>query len=216
MIVVGSIIVLAIFLAVGWAVTVEMLQHRHWRRRVREGDTPIVAALIEEALNTWRAARPPRGTPSHIWAGIQGAQLLAVTIDSATLSASAEPEFRTEAGQRVQVTSSLDEARALASRLLDMMLYDVPNLRLGSVRVDVYSTFTEADGAPVQQPILTSTAHRDVADAMEWEALTPAEILARFETHFETSASNQALPITLPPIEGESPIQNPESKIQNV
>ena len=39
-----------------------------------------------------------------------------------------------------------------------MMLYDVPNLRLGYVRVDVYSTFTGPDGTPVQRPILTATA----------------------------------------------------------
>lgn len=205
MIVVGSIIVLAIFVVTGWAIFTEMFQQRHWRRRVAEGDVGIVAALIQEALNSWRRARPPKGVPAHLWAGIQGAELVAVTKDSATVSASAEGEFRTEGGARVQVTSALDEAIALAARLVDMMLYDVPNLRLGSVRVDIYSTFTGSDGSPVQRPILTTTADRAVADTLTWEALTPEEVLARFETRFDRSPSGQAQPIELDPVEGELP-----------
>jgi hypothetical protein len=91
---------------------------------------------------------------------------------SATLSTSAEGEFRTEAGTRIQVSTALDEGIALAAKLVDMMLYDVPNLRLGAVRVDVYSTFMSADGMPVQRPIITTTADRKTADSLAWEALT--------------------------------------------
>lgn len=209
MIVVGSVIVLAIFLFVGWAVSVEMFQHRAWRRRVATGDIGIVSALIEEAMTTWRRSRPPRGTPASLWAGIQGAQLIAVTADSATLSCSAEAEFRTEEGRRVQVSSALDEAIALAARLLDMMLFDVPNLRLGTVRVDVYSTFMGADGVPEQRPILTATAQREIAEALDWEALTPAEVLGRFDAHYERLPGGQGAPIELPPVEGETPRPGP-------
>jgi hypothetical protein len=205
MIVVGSVIVLAIFVVTGWAIFTEMFQQRHWRRRVEEGDVGIVAALIAEALETWQRARPPRGLPSNLWAGVQGAELVAVTKDSATVSSAAEGEFRTEGGARVQVTSALEEAMALATKLADMMLYDVPNLRLGRVRVDVYSTFTGSDGSPVQQPILSTTADRAVADTLTWEALTPEELLARFDTRFERSPSGQAVPIVLDPVEGEPP-----------
>jgi hypothetical protein len=205
MIIIGSIITLAIFLAVGWAVSTEMFQHRQWRQRVESGDVAIVAALIEEALATWKRARPPRGIPANLWAGVQGAQLVAVTATRATLSTSAEGEFRSEDGRRVQVSSALDEAIALAAKVVDMMLYDVPNLRLGSVRVDVYSTFTGSDGTPVQQPILTTTAERGIADGLAWEALTPTEILGRFESHYERSPSGQARPIELDPVEGTPP-----------
>lgn len=205
MIVVGSIIVLAIFILVGWAVSTEMFQHRAWRRRVESGDVDIVGALILEAMGTWRRARPPKGLPAGIWAGIQGAQLVALTADSATVSTSADAEFQTEAGRRVQVASNLDQAIAVAAKLIDMMLYDVPNLRLALVRVDVYSTFTGEDGQAVQQPILSATADRAVADDIAWEALTPAEILGRFDTLFERSSAGQGLPIDLPPIQGEPP-----------
>lgn len=216
MIILGGIVCLVIFLGVGWAVSTEMFQQRTWRRRVEEGDTPIVAALIEEALATWRRARPPRGTASNLWAGIQGAQLLAVTDEpSATLSTSAEGEFRTEGGLRVQVSTALDEAMALATRLVDMMLYDVPNLRLNSVRVDVYSTFTSADGTPVQQPVLTTTADRATADDLTWEAFTPEEILARFDTRYERQPSGQAGVIALLPVEGVLPEQRAQSTIDS-
>lgn len=210
MIIVGSLVVLVIFLGVGWAIATEMFQQRVWRRRVEEGDVGIVAALIEEAHATWRRARPPRGTPAALWAGVQGAQLIAVTEDSATFSASAEGEFRTEGGMRVQVSTALEEAEALASRLIDMMLYDVPNLRLRRVRVDVYATFAPDPARPEQLPILTTTADRAVADALNWEALTPAEVLGRFETRFDRGTSGQGEPIALDPVEGIPPPPPPE------
>ena len=205
MIVIGSVITLALFLFVGWAVSREMFQHRAWRRRVESGDVDIVAALILEALATWQRARPPKGTPANLWAGIQGAQLVTVETDGATLSTAADGEFRSESGLRVQTSSALDEAIALAARLCDMMLYDVPNLRLQFVRVDVYATFTGVDGAPTQQPILTTTAERGVADSLNWEAFTAGELLGRFETNYNRAANGQPLPIELPPLEGVPP-----------
>ncbi|OAI39811.1 hypothetical protein AYO38_06920 [bacterium SCGC AG-212-C10] len=214
MIILGSIITLSIFLFVGWAVSTEMFQQRTWRKRVESGDVDIVGAIIEEALGAWRRGRPPRGTPSSLWAGVQGAQLVAITQDTATVSASAEGEFRNEGGQRVQITSALDEAIALATKLLDMMLYDVPNLRLAEVRVDIYSTFTGDGGTPVQRPILTSTADRSIADSLTWEALTPDELLGRFQTQFDRLPSGQGAPIVLPPIEGAPPRAQPQPDIQ--
>jgi hypothetical protein len=205
MIIVGSLIVLAIFLAVGWAVSIEMVQQRRWRRRAAAGDVPLTAALIEEALDTWRRGRPPRGLPASTWAGIQAAQLLALTSEAATLSTAAEGEFRTEAGERRQVSTALDDAMTVAARLVDMMLYDVPNLRLRMVRVDVYSTFAAEDGSPVQRPILSTTADRAAADGIDWETLAPEEILARFETTFRHGPGGQGQPIDLREPIGDPP-----------
>ncbi len=211
MIALGMIAVLAIFLVVGWAVSTEMFQHRAWRRRVESGDVDIVAALIEEALGTWRKGRPPRGIPSSLWAGVQEAQLIAVEQHGATVSSSAEAEFRTEGGQRVQVASALDSGIALAARLLDMILYDVPNLRLGYVRADIYSTFAGPDGTPRQQPIITVTADRATADGLDWEALTPEEVLGRFGAVYERGGTGQPVPVELPPLEGQPPRPTAES-----
>lgn len=205
MIIIGMIFVLAIFLFIGWAVFTEMFQQRHWRQKVESGDMDIITALLEESLGTWRRIRPPRGTPANIWAGVQGTQLVAVALDAATVSTSAEGEFRTEGSQRVQVTTALDEAIALSARLLDMLLYDVPNLRLARIRVDVYSTFASGGGQPEQRPILSVTADRPIADALTWEAMTPPEILGRFGALYERLPSGQGAIIELEPVEGSPP-----------
>jgi len=204
-IILGSLVVLVIFLGTGWAIATEMFQQRTWRRRVASGDTAILVALIEEALVTWRRARPPKGVSSSLWAGVQGVQLVAVTEDTATVSTSAEGEFRTESGQRVQVSTALDEAIALAAKVADMMLYDVPNLHLSAVRVDVYATFGGEGGVPVQRPILTTDATRADADTLAWETMTAGEILGRFATVYRRGETGQGLPIELPPIEGGLP-----------
>lgn len=202
MIVLGSIVTLAIFLFVGWAVSTEMFQQRAWRQRVAEGDVGIIAALVEEALVSWRRERPPAGVGASTWAGVNAAQVVAVSADGVTLSSSAEAEFRTEGSARVQVTSALDSGIAIAAKLVDRLLYDVPNLRPGTVRVDIYSTFTEGDGQPVQKPILSTTAERGIADELTWDALTPAELLGRFSTVYDRGPTGAANPIILPPIEG--------------
>jgi len=107
----------------------------------------------------------------------------------------------------VQVSSSLDEAMALAARVVDMMLYDVPNLRLARVRVDVYTTFTSGEGAPVQMPILTTSAERAVSDGLTWDAMTAVEVLGRFETSYARTESGEGKPITLAAVEGGMPGQ---------
>ena len=202
MIIVGTVLGLAFFLFVGWVISTEMFQQRSWRKRVASGDHEIVEALILEAMASWRGTRPPRDVPASLWAGVQRAELAAATAELAVVQSSAEGEFRSVEGRRELVSSALDEALALAARLVEMMLYDVPNLSLGSVRVDVYSTFTTDAGAAVQKPILTTTAHRSDADAIDWDDLAPAETLARFETAWEATESGLAAPITLPPIPG--------------
>ncbi len=202
MIVVGTFITLAIFLFVGWVIATEMFQQVSWRRRVRSGEGEIVVALCEEALSSWRARRPPKGVTTHLWASIQGTQLVAASTDQATVSTAAQGAFHTEGGRRVQETSDIQAAVEVAVRLLDMMMYDVPNLQLSTVRVDVYGTFTAADGNPEQQPILTTTATRAIADSLEWELLAPDELLEQFETVIGQTDTGAAQAIELPEVIG--------------
>ncbi len=200
MIVIGVSVALALFLLTGWVIATEMFQQRGWRRRVASGDHAIVAALILEAMAGWRRARPPRDVAPSLWAGVQRAELVAADAEAATVQSSAERAFRSVDGRREQVASALDEAVPLAARLAEMMLYDVPNLSLGSVRVDVYATFAADGGAAIQRPILTTTARRREADAIDWDGLDPAEILARLDTAYEPpDASGAPVPIALPP-----------------
>jgi hypothetical protein len=201
-IVVGSLIVLAIFLIVGWAVSIEMFQQRWWRRKVAEGDVDIVGALIEEALGQWKRSRIPKEMPGNRWAAIQAAELVAVKPNGATFSASVIPEYRSEGGRRVKVSSDVDEAVALAARLLDLVMYDVPNLRLGEARVDVFATLAEFGE---QQPIVSVTADRATADSLAWDELSSREILDRFATIVAQERDGAIIPVELPLIEGVKP-----------
>ena len=49
-----------------------------------------------------------------------------------------------------------------------MLLYDVPNLRPGFVRVDVFTTFRNEDGSAIARPILSSLADRVRAAPIDW------------------------------------------------
>lgn len=203
-IVLGSLVALAIFLFVGWAVSSEMFQQRAWRQRVATGDVDIIGALIEEAMAYWRRGRIPRGMPGHRWAAIQGAELVAVEPGGATFSASVVSEYRAEGGSRVKVSSDLDEAAALAAKLLELLMFDVPNLRLSLVRVDIFASLGTG-GVAAQQPVLSVTAERAVADSLDWDALTPREVLGRFNTIWAEERDDAIIPITLGPIEGVRP-----------
>lgn len=203
-IILGSLVTLAIFLLVGWAVSAEMFQQRWWRRKVAAGDIDIIGALIEEAMTHWRRSRIPKEMPGNRWAAIQSGELLAATPGGATFSASVVSAYQTDQGRRVKTTSDLEEAVELAVRLLDLVLYDVPNLRLSEARVDIYANVESRDGRE-QQPILSVVADRTTADELSWDELTPSEILGRFETIMAQERDGEIIPIELPPIEGDRP-----------
>jgi hypothetical protein len=204
MIVIGLVVVLAIFVFVGWAVSAEMFQQRAWRRRALEGDPDIIGALLNDSLERWRRARPPKDMAANQWASVQQAEVVAVTGDGATLSTSLVLEYRTADGRRTPTSPPLDEAVAVAARLLDMVLFDVPNLRLGKVRVDIFADLP-ADGGVSQQPVLSSTADRATADAIFAEELTASEVLRRFDTLYHPVDGFEIRPIVLPPVEGVPP-----------
>ncbi|MCA9822809.1 MAG: hypothetical protein KC470_09395 [Dehalococcoidia bacterium] len=205
MIVIGIVFTLAIFVFVGWAVSSEMFQQRQWRRRAAEGDPDIIGALISDSLNRWRRSRPPKTMPPNRWSAIQQAEVVAVAPDIATLSTSLVLEYQTVAGRRVPTTYPIAEAQEVAAALLDLILFDVPNLRLGSVRVDVYAGFAAEDGGTTQRPILSSTASRAVADAIFSDELNAVEVLRRFDTLYHPSEGYELHAIELPPVEGERP-----------
>jgi hypothetical protein len=151
--------------------------------------------------------RVPKGTPPTLWHGVQTAALVAVGPDEAHLACTAEGEYRLAGGVSEDLVSPLDAGIRVAARLIEMVMYDVPNLRIGLVRVDVYSTFRTATGAPQPRCILTVTADRAEADDLDWEALRPHEIVGRFESRYHLNDFGVAEPIDPgPPLEGTTPI----------
>lgn len=166
----------------------ETRAHTYWRSLVRKGDISAISALLDAELQRWRTMRVPRGSPAGLWHGVQTVDLVAVGAEAAHVTAIAEGEYRIGAGHTEEITSPLDAGMQLAAKLCELILYDIPNLRLSVVRVDIYSTFRDEDGAPAQRCILTTIADRAEADDLDWEALRPAEIIGRFESRWSLNA----------------------------
>jgi hypothetical protein len=184
----------------------ESVTHSFWRTQAGEGDVTMVALLLQQEMQRWRTMRVPKGTPPALWHGVQTVDLFAVGPRDAHLTCSAEGEYRFVNGRSEEVTSPIDAAMRVAAKLCELVLYDIPNLRVSGVRVDVYSTFRETSGAPVQRCILTTTAERSVADSLVWESLRPQEVIARLESRYDVDAAGIARPIAPGPLlEGTVP-----------
>ncbi len=181
----------------------ETRAHRYWRSLVARGDVDAIRMLLDQELDRWRTMRVPKGTPASLWHGTQTVELVAIGADAAHVSCMAEGEYRFSGGRPQEIAAPLEAAMRVAAKLAEMILYDVPNLRLGAVRVDVYSTFHDARGAPEQRCILSTIADRAVADDLDWEALRPSEIIARFDSQYHVGERGVAESIDPgPPLEG--------------
>ena len=178
--------VLAIGLFLTYVIWQETRSHLHWRALVAQGNVWAIRELLTAEIDRWHEIRPPRGVPVAVWAGVQSAELVAVGRDHVQVACSTEGEYRMAGGRREQVISSLDAGMRLASKLIDMLLYDIPEVKVKTVRIDVFSTFHTSEGAPEQRCILSTCAQRSVANALSWEELSPREILDCFEIHYHT------------------------------
>jgi hypothetical protein len=110
------------------------------------------------------------------------------------LSAMAEGRYEQVAGQRREVSNALAEGMNVAAKVADMTLYDIPNVMLPWVRVDVYSTYRDETGSS-QRCILTVTADRDLADKLAWEELTGEEVIRAFGGRYSLDDRGNPLPI---------------------
>ena len=185
----------------------ETRAHTYWRGLVQKGDVSAIRALLEQEIERWRTMRVPRGTPASLWHGVQTVDLIAVGPDAAHLTCSAEGEYRIVGGQSQEVTSPLDAGMRVAAKVAELVMYDIPNLRLHEVRVDVYSTFRTERGAPEQRCILSTITDRGTADEIEWDVLRPNEIINRFESRYHLNEHGVAEPIDPgPPLEETTPV----------
>ncbi|MGD9890931.1 MAG: hypothetical protein AB7R89_15415 [Dehalococcoidia bacterium] len=185
----------------------ETRAHTYWRGLVAKGDISAIRALLEQEIERWRTMRVPKGTPASLWHGVQTADLVAVGPDSAHLTCNAEGEYRIVGGQSQEVTSPLDAGMRVAAKLCELVMFDIPNLRLVEVRVDVYSTFRTVTGAPEQRCILTTIADRAEVDDLDWESLRPAEIINRFDSNYHLNEHGIAEAIDPgPALDGTTPV----------
>src|SRR3990170_3476813 len=206
----GILAVTGIFVVVGYIVLQGTRASMAWRKAASGGDVDVIRQILEDAIASWRSVKRPKDVASDVWRAVQSVALVDVASGSALLGASVscqvESEYRLLDGRWLEVSSPLQEGFAVTARLADMLLYDVPNLRPDSVRIDVHTTFHDADGAAERVCILTTNVRREVARQVDWEEWTAAEIVDAFGGRYRLGERGVALPID--PVEGAA---SPES-----
>jgi len=188
MIVLGLIAVLAIALVVGFIIVQSAASHRHWRRVIAQGDQPTLLAAVEEALETFRNLRPPRGIPPADWRGLQSAALVAADRDRCRVSALVEPDIRVIGSDRQEVGSAQIVARRVAVRMAERLLYEIPLARFQAVQIDVYTQYRSPQGAIQTDCLLTTQLTRPMGNETDWDEQEAAAILATWRTREQTPA----------------------------
>jgi hypothetical protein len=94
------------------------------------------------------------------------------------------------------VTNAFHEGLAVTAKLADMLLYDVPNVRLPTVQIDIYSTYRDERGAS-QRCIISTVCERAVAQDIDWDEQQPEDIVRAFGGRFLLDDRGNALPISV-------------------
>jgi hypothetical protein len=215
----GILAVSVIFVVVGYIVLQGTRASMAWRKAASGGDEDVVRQILEDAIASWRSVKRPKDVAPDVWRGVQTVALVDVAADGgpadarvgASVSCQVESEYRLLDGRWLEVSSPLQEGFAVTARLADMLLYDVPNLRLDSVRIDVHTTFRDADGTAERVCILTTNVSRKLAREVDWEEWSAAEIVDAFGGRYRLGDRGVALPID--PVEGAA---SPEAGVLRV
>jgi hypothetical protein len=192
--VVASGFVLVLFLLVGWVIVQGTRAQLFWRQKVDEGDTEIIEMLVTDEVGRWKTMRMPKGLDPSIWHGVQSAEIIGVQSDGVRLSAAAEGQYAMVGGSRRQVTDPLADGMRVTAKVADMALYDIPNVRLPWVQVDIYTTYRD-DAGSSQRCILSTVARREIADGLPWDEMTAEEVVEAFGGRFRLDDRGNPLPI---------------------
>jgi hypothetical protein len=211
-----ALLIVAVIVAlITYVIVQEMRAQQYWRRLVEQGDLDAIRRVVQSEVERWREDRPPSDVPVSLWRGVQTVELLEVGRDYLRLTCTAEGQYAMLDGQRREVSTALSEGMKLTAKLADMFLYDIPNLRLDRVQIDVYTAFRDRRGAATQDCILSTLVRRSDAQRVDWEGFSPEEIVAAFGGRFRRDHGGAALPIE-PDAEtvrvGPAAAQSPQSE----
>jgi len=188
----GLLAILALGLFLTYVIWQETRSHLRWRDLVQEGNVWAIRELVTAEIEHWHEMRPPHGVTAVLWAGVQTAELVSLGQDHVQLACGTEGEYRMAGGRREQVTSALEAAMRLAAKLVEMVLYDIPEVKLDRVRVDVYSTFGSGQGTAEQRCILSTTASRAASNGIDWEGTPVRSIIQTLESRFDVDNAGNA------------------------
>jgi hypothetical protein len=183
-----------------------------YRELAAAGDIPTIRLIVDEALAEWHSARPPKGLPLAVWAGIQTMEVVDVGPDYVHVSCSAEGEYKMVDGRWLETKSPLQEAMAITAKATEMLLYELPHVKLDRVVVDVYTTYRDATGAR-RERILTCDAHRQDARQVDWDEWTPQQITGRLGARYRLGEHGQALPLSPNGETAQPPVEGPQAAL---
>lgn len=191
---ISLLVVFLVFLAFAYVILQETRAQLYWRKLVEQGDVTAIEALVKEEVERWKTARTPRAVPPSVWHGVQGVELLEVQPDGVRFSASAEGLYALASGERREVSSAMQEGMKLTAQLADMAMYEIPNVKLARVQIDIYSTYRDERSA-TQRCILSTVCERSVAETLDWDELDGEQIVRSFGGRFRLDDRGNALPI---------------------
>jgi hypothetical protein len=173
----GILFILILLLLISYVIVQETRAQMHWRGLVEQGDLGAMRTLIEDEVEHWHTARVPRGVPALLWHGVQTVELIAVGPKAARLNCSAEGESAFIAGRRVETSSALEEAKKITMKLAEMAFYDIPNVKLEKVQIDVYTSFRDQSGRGDSLCILSTLVERSEVEHLDWEETPASEFI---------------------------------------
>jgi hypothetical protein len=179
---IGLLLFITLGLVLGFIIMQSAFSHRHWRKVIAQGDQPTLLAAVEEALETFRGMRPPRGTPPADWRGLQSAALVAADRDRCRVSVLVDPDIRVIGTERREVGPAESVARRVAVRMVERLLYEIPLARFQAVQVDVYTQYRSPQGEIETDCLLTTQVSRTMGNEADWDELEAAAILADWRT----------------------------------
>jgi hypothetical protein len=168
----GIIIVAVILVLVAYVILQETRAQLHWRGLVDHGDVDAIRELLQNEVEHWHTERVPKEVPALLWHGIQTVELMDVTADGARVNCSAEGEHSLVDGRRVETSSPVDEGKKITMKLADLILYEVPNVKLDRVQIDVYTSFRDERGQSEARCILSTLVERADIEDLDWEGTT--------------------------------------------
>jgi hypothetical protein len=161
----------------------------HWRGLVAEGDVEAIRELVEAEVQRWRTERVPRGVSAILWHGVQTVELLEVTATGARVSCTADAEYAMVGGRRVEASSPLAEGMKITLKLAEMLFYDIPNVKLAHVQVDVYTSFRDVSGGAETGCILSTRVERRLVEHIDWDEISPPDFITLTEGSFAANGS---------------------------
>ncbi len=202
------VLIAIVAVIVAYVVIQETRAREHWRGLVRRGDVDTVRTLVVQQITDWREERPPAGMPASVWHGVESAELVEVSADAVRVSTAVEGQFAVVDGERREVSTALEQAMAVTAALAERLLYDIPDVRLDRVQVDIYTTFRPEQGPGEQRCILSTVADREAAGGVDWDEDPPEAIVRRFGGRYALDAQGQPLPVEPgPPAEAGSQVE---------